>query len=87
MIYNLGDLQPQLRWAGQQLINTGYLVCPTCLDIPAPFERTLVLPPDPPPVFLVRPIRFAVEDDYRVTEDGTQRTTEDGTNRVTEGGT
>jgi hypothetical protein len=82
MIYNLDDLQYQLRWAGQQLANTGYLVCPTCLDVPNQQERTLVLPPDPPPVYLVRPIRFAVEDDFITSEGGTQILDENDTTSI-----
>lgn len=70
-VYNLSDLSPQYIWGGLQLINTNTYVCPPCLDVPAPFQRTIILPPDPPPTFLARQISFPVEeDDYLVTEDG-----------------
>lgn len=48
--YNRDDLSMQSRWSGQNLIATGFWVCQTCLDVPNPQERTLVLPPDPPPL-------------------------------------
>ena len=50
-VWHFEDLAPQLRWMGTQLQSTGFLVCPDCMDEPAPFERTLILPPDPPPVY------------------------------------
>ena len=40
-----------MEWAGTQLIFTGLLVCPRCLDMPADFLRTLTLCSDPAPVF------------------------------------
>jgi hypothetical protein len=66
-IFNLEDLSPQYRWAGMQLVNTNVYVCARCLDVPAPFERAIILPPDPPPVFLTRLVNFpgdAVSLDY-----------------------
>lgn len=48
-LHNLYALKPQYLWAGTQLIDTGLRVCERCLDIPAPFERSMILPPDPPP--------------------------------------
>lgn len=55
------ELAPQMRWMGTQLQNTGYLVCPDCMDEPAPFERTLILPPDPPPAYSGRQVNFPVD--------------------------
>lgn len=70
-VYSLSDLAPQFLWGGLQLINTNLYVCPTCLDVPAPFQRTIILPPDPPPTFLSRQIGFpAEEDDYLIAEGG-----------------
>ena len=66
-VFNLEDLSPQHRWAGMQLINTNLYVCPKCLDVPAPFERAIILPPDPPPTFLARAVSFpgdAISLDY-----------------------
>jgi hypothetical protein len=56
-------LQFQYQWAGFQLINLRYLVCETCLDRPAPFLKALVLPPDPPPIFNVRPEPYSVDEE------------------------
>ena len=37
--------------------------------MPAPFQRTIILPPDPPPTYLARQIGFPVEEqDYIVSE-------------------
>jgi ribosomal protein L40E len=71
-VYNLTDLTPQYFWAGLQLQNSNIYVCHRCLDIPAPFQRTIILPPDPPPTFLARQIYFPAEEmDYFTLEDGT----------------
>lgn len=61
-LYNLVDLAPQMQWAGQGLIDTGFRVCPSCFDVPNPNERTLILPPDPPPSFYVLPNAFPMDD-------------------------
>lgn len=47
--YNLSDLSWQFQWAGSTLMNTGFLVCRKCLDVPFDQYRTLILPPDPYP--------------------------------------
>lgn len=52
--FNRCDLSWQKQWAGPSLILTGKLVCAGCLDEPAPFQRTIVLPVDPPPVYNAR---------------------------------
>ena len=63
---------PQYAWAGMGLIDTGFRVCPRCLDVPNPNERVLILPPDPAPVFDALPNAFPMEeDDYIVAEDTT----------------
>lgn len=53
--YQLDRLQRQFQWAGPALVNTGYLVCKHCLDIPQDQDRTLILPPDPVPRVNPRP--------------------------------
>lgn len=53
--YLARDLSFQMQWAGNQLINLGTLVCSRCLDVPAEFLRSIVLPPDPIPVQNPRP--------------------------------
>lgn len=47
--YLLSRLSRQFEWAGSGLRDTGYLVCPNCLDQPFEQLRTLILPPDPVP--------------------------------------
>lgn len=84
--YNRRDLRYQYQWAGFQLQNLNLLVCSTCLDIPQPQLRAIILPPDPLPIDDPRIERYSVEvPNYRVTEDRNRRVTEDGQPRVTEG--
>lgn len=88
MLYNLNRLHWQSQWAGHSLINLRLLVCDTCLDVPAQFLRTPVLPPDPPPVFNARVEPYSIDEtDYRVT-DGSQSSQlelQNPTVRVTDG--
>ena len=51
-----------MQWAGLGLIDTGFRVCSSCLDVPNPNERTLILPPDPPPSFYTLPNSFPMDD-------------------------
>lgn len=44
---NLVNLRPQMQYAGPGLVDTGWLVCETCLDVPNPGLRTVIIPPDP----------------------------------------
>lgn len=55
---NLEKLSWQYQWSGPQLRNTRILVCPTCLDKPAQFLKTIILPPDPVPVANARPENY-----------------------------
>lgn len=62
---NLPDLVEQTQWAGQQLVGTQVLVCretTRCFDIPNEQLRTIILPPDPPPVLNARVPDFAYEE-------------------------
>lgn len=62
--YNRSRLAWQNYWAGTHLYNTGYLVCDDrCLDIPNEQLRTIILPPDPPPVINSRVPDFTYEED------------------------
>lgn len=84
-LYNLDDLAWQMEFAGKQLINTRWRVCPTCLDPPTPTlaRRSITLPPDPVPVRDPRPEYYdAADSDYRVTETGETRITEADDPRV-----
>lgn len=60
--YLLSDLTWQTQWAGSQLLNLRILVCCRCLDTPAEFLRTLILPADPPPILNVRPGFYQQEE-------------------------
>lgn len=53
--YNLSDLQRQFQWAGNALVDTGFLVCRDCLDTPQQQNRSLILPADPFPKTNPRP--------------------------------
>ena len=62
--FNLRDLVWQDAWSGTHLYNTGVLVCTTgdCYDIPQEQLRTIILPPDPPPLLNARVPNFAYEE-------------------------
>jgi hypothetical protein len=45
----------QFDWMGDKLQNKRILVCPDCMDEHAMFLKTIHIPPDPPPVYNVRP--------------------------------
>jgi hypothetical protein len=44
------DLKWDTQYRGREIRRTGYLVCPTCTDIPNPTLRPIVVPADPPPI-------------------------------------
>lgn len=71
--YNLKDLRWQYQWQGMQLQNLRILVCTrTCLDRPQIQLKTIILPPDPLPVFNPRPENYdVVEPSNMTTLDGT----------------
>ena len=63
--YNREDLGWQYEWAGQSLFNTGVLLCLTgnkCWDVPQEQFRTIILPPDPPPIINARVPNFDYEE-------------------------
>jgi hypothetical protein len=53
-LFNRSRLHHQWEYAGNLTLNKHFLVCSDCMDTPAPFQRALALPPDPPPSFNVR---------------------------------
>ena len=53
-LFNRSSLDWQWEWAGLTMLNKWVLVCESCMDVPAPFLRTVILPPDPPPSYNVR---------------------------------
>lgn len=63
--YNRSALVFQYEWAGNQLYNTGALVCiegNKCFDLPQEQFRTIILPPDPPPIVNARVPDFDYEE-------------------------
>ena len=61
-LWHFDALQWQFQWRGTQLVNTRFLVCPDCLDVPQEQLRTIVLPPDPLPVLNARPPQWAAQE-------------------------
>jgi hypothetical protein len=60
---NRSDLVWQTEWSGTHLYNIQVLVCQDrCFDTPQEQFRTIILPPDPPPVLNARPPNFAYEE-------------------------
>lgn len=49
-LYNHSDLKWEVQWTGNQINRTGFLVCPTCWDVPNPQLKAKVLPADPVPI-------------------------------------
>ena len=71
--FNRTDLVWQLAWAGTHIYNTQVLVCTRgdCFDTPNEQLRTIILPPDPPPILNARVPNFAYEEQTpRVTQYG-----------------
>lgn len=60
---NRSDLTWQAEWGGMSLFNTGSLVCyDRCYDTPNDQLRTIILPPDPPPIVNARVPQFDYEE-------------------------
>lgn len=71
------------------LQNIRLLVCSHCYDTPNQQLRTIILPPDPLPVFNPRPEQYStIVPSFMATESstfaGTDLTTEDGVNLIHE---
>lgn len=69
--FNLRSLTYQYEWSGTHLYNTHILVCTErdCLDVPQEQFRTIILPPDPPPLLNARTPNFAYEENTsRITQ-------------------
>lgn len=78
-LYLHEDLAWQREWAGTRLINTNFLVCDTCMDVPNQTLRTIRLRPDPLPIRDPRPGNDRQDMvDYLSTEDGLGYVSEDG---------
>ncbi len=84
-VTNHNKLSWQMEWAGTELINKRILVGRDNLDVPNPQLRTIILPPDPAPLFNARPEPYTIDEtDWRTTSDGDIRETQDGDLRVTQ---
>lgn len=59
--YQRTQLRNQLQWQGLKLQPLNIYVCHTCYDRPQPQLKTIILPPDPLPVYLPFPEPFDVE--------------------------
>lgn len=88
--YNRYDLVPQFQWAGVKLQNLELYVCKrTCLDVPQPALKTIVIPADPLPVYRPFPEDYAeTVPNFVATESstfaGSDITTEAGDNIIWE---
>ncbi len=82
-IGNLNDFRWQYQWAGSELINLRVLVHPDYLDIPQEQLRSIVIPPDPDPLYNARVEIYAIdEEDFFTTNSGIPIVTNDGLNNL-----
>ena len=90
MWYSRNELVPQFQWAGPKLQNLEVYVCTrTCYDVPQTQLKSILIPPDPLPVYRPFPEQFdAVVNNDIATEsttfNGNDLTTETGDNLVWE---
>ncbi len=83
MISNHEKMQWQWDWAGTKLVNKNILVSVDELDVPQEQLRTVILPPDPPPIMNARPEAYYIDEHtQRRQSDGTIRYQMDGTIRI-----
>jgi hypothetical protein len=69
----------QFQWQGFSLVNLRLLVCDRCLDVPQPQLRTIIIPPDPLPIYNPRPEQYSEEvPSYMGTLTGQRMTTLSG---------
>jgi hypothetical protein len=54
-IFKRSELVAEMRWAGDRLVATGFLIHPSYLDVPHPQDRLRRLVADPKPVSDPRP--------------------------------
>lgn len=68
MITNHYKMSFQWDWAGPRMQNLRILVCESCLDVPSEAAlRSIVIPPDPPPVFNARPEPYPIDEGWVAT--------------------
>jgi len=61
-IFNHEKLRWNFQWVGPKLQNQRFLVCNDCWDVPQEQLRTIVLPPDPEPIFNARPENYVSDN-------------------------
>ena len=62
-VRNASDLVWQYEWGGMHLYNLEILVCrDRCYDIPQEQLRTIIIPPDPPPIINARTPNYDYEE-------------------------
>jgi hypothetical protein len=59
--YQRSELRNQQQWQGMHLQPLNIYVCDTCYDRPQIQLKTIILPPDPLPVWMPFPEQFDVE--------------------------
>lgn len=69
-LYRHRDLQWQFQFAGVKLQNLRLLVCSSCLDVPQPQLKVIILPADPLPILNPRQENYT-QDDNPVSPLGT----------------
>lgn len=89
--YSLRDLRWQNQWSGNRLQNIQLLVCKTCLDVPQPQLKAVIIPADPVPLLNTRPEQYAETVPSFIAEEspvmaGDDLTTEVGDNLIWEVG-
>jgi hypothetical protein len=81
--FNHIDLRWKIQWSGVKLQNLRLLVCKKCWDVPQPQLKTIVIPPDPLPIFNPRPEVYSETVPSFVA---TESSTFQGSDITTEGG-
>jgi len=61
--WNSVDAQFQMEWSGIHLFNIRSLRCPHCIDVPQEQLRTIILPPDPLPIYNARVPNYALDEE------------------------
>lgn len=82
---NQSNMQFQYDFLGGSVPqNTGYLVCPRCVDGLRWQNSLLIIPPDPPPLFNTRPENYTVDEtDWLTTQDDEIIDTQSGEEFIT----
>jgi hypothetical protein len=61
-LYNSYKLNWQHQWLGTKLQNKWLQVCQGCTDKPSVFLRQIIIPPDPPPVYMPVSEPYAIDE-------------------------